>query len=107
MTALYLAVLSGQRALDGYQARQQVVVAVREIETLRLKNLGLQAELNAALADAEIERAARDELGLVRPGDHPVVLVWPSGGPPTPRTMTPTAEARPQGWRAWVNLFFD
>lgn len=104
---LYLAVLSGQRALDGYRARQQVAVAAQEIESLRGENLTLQAELNTALQDAEIERVARNELGLVRAGDHPVVLIWPDSGPPMvgPRTQgTIAPQAR---WREWLHLFFD
>lgn len=104
---LYLAVLSGQRALDGYRARQQVAAAVQEIEALRGENIALQAELNGALQDAEIDRIARNELRLVRPGDHPVVLIWPDGGPPasSPRTG-PTAAPQPR-WREWLRLFVD
>jgi cell division protein FtsB len=104
---LYLGVLSGQRALDGYRARQQVTTAVQEIETLRSQNLMLQAELNAALLPDEVERIARNELGLVRPGDNPVVLIWPDGGPPasTARADTPAPVAR--RWREWLRLFID
>ncbi len=107
LTAVYLAVLSGQRALDGYRAREQVVASAREIETLSQKNLALQGQLNAALADAEIERVARNELRLVKPGDRPMVLIWPQGMPPGAEPEADdVALARPR-WKNWLRLFFD
>ncbi len=104
---LYLAVLSGQRALDGYRARQQVVAAVQEIENLRQQNMELQFELQQTLQPSEIETMARTELGFVRPGDHPIVMLWPEGKPPTesPRATTSTAGA--PRWRSWLRLFAD
>ncbi|MBI4213947.1 MAG: septum formation initiator family protein [Chloroflexi bacterium] len=108
ITAVYLAVLSGQRALDGYRARQQVVAAANEIETLRRNNLAVQAELNDALRDSEIERVGRNELGLVKPGDRPVILIWPEGSmipPAEPRTRA--APVTRANWKAWLRLFFD
>lgn len=106
MLVVYLAVLSGQRAIDGYRARQQVVAAVQEITTLQHQNLALQAELNSALHESEIGRIARNELGLIRPGDRPIVLIWPDGIPPTPARNAPSTPAEPR-WRDWLGLFFD
>ena len=104
-TVVYLAVLSGQRALDGYRARQEVASAGREIEALRAQNLTIQAQLSTAMQDPEIEREARNELGLVKPGDRPVVLLWPDGSPPQ---AVKTTDRQPEPpWRAWLRLFAD
>ena len=107
LTAVYLAVLSGQRALDGYRAREQVAAAARDIESLRQTNLQLQAELNGAIRDAEIERIARNELGLVKPGDRAVVLTWPAGLMPAAQPEPAGASANNPRWKAWLRLFFD
>jgi len=52
-----------------------------------------------ASGDAFVERQAREELGLVQPGDIPVVVVnAPAPVPPAP-APTPMPEAHWQKWR--------
>lgn len=105
--ALYLILLTGQRALDAYRMNQELMALQGEIETLRARNLELQAELSSGRADEDIERIARDELGLVRPGDRPVVLIWPDGAPPRGQpALFPGASEEPN-WRRWLRLFVD
>ncbi|MSQ23817.1 MAG: septum formation initiator family protein [Chloroflexi bacterium] len=107
LVVVYLGVLTGQRALDGYRAREEVIGATRQIESLRLQNLSLQAELTATLEESEIERLARNELGLVRPGDRPVVLGWPAQAiPDDPRLRSQPSRSESR-WRAWLRVFFD
>src|SRR5437870_2868856 len=79
--ALYLVLATGQRALDEYRVQQQVEGVRREVVSLRARNLELQAELSSGRLDEDVERIAREELGLVRPGDQPLILIWPDGGP--------------------------
>ena len=107
LIVVYLGVLTGQRALDGYRAREQVVLATRQIERLREQNLSLQSELASALQDSEIERLARNELGLIRPGDHAVVLIWPGQSFPDAGYSNPHGSIKEANWRAWFRLFFD
>ena len=104
LLAVYLVLLAGQRAVDGYQARQEVAAVRKEIDQLRNQNLSLQADLRTERQDEEIERVARGELGMVQPGDHPVVLIGP--------TVTPTDQSLPgsvvrnhANWLAWFQLF--
>jgi hypothetical protein len=48
---------------------------------------------------------AREELGLARPGDHPVILLWPE---PRSSTSSVPPDARPQPhWMGWLRLFAD
>jgi hypothetical protein len=103
----YLGVLSGQREIDGYRARQEVALAGVELQSLRTRNLELQSELNGALQEPEIERVARNELGLVRPGDQTVVLIWPLDGLPVTAAAAPKSRPAVPAWRQWVRLFFD
>ena len=48
-----------------------------------------------------------EELGLVRPGDKPVILVWPDRAERTaPAPVVAPAERAPN-WRGWFRLFVD
>ena len=104
LLAVYLVLLAGQRAVDGYRARQEVTAVRKEIDQLRSQNINLQMDLRAERQDEEIERVARGELGMVQPGDRPVVLLGPTA---TPRDEPPPGSAtRPQShWQAWLHLF--
>ncbi len=107
LAVLYLVLLTGQRALEAYRVNQEVDAVRREIEMLRTRNIALQADLAGGRLDQDAERIARDELGLVKPGDQPVVLVWPEmsarRGEEAPGAK---ASSEPNG-RTWLRLFFD
>ena len=109
-TALFafsLVLATGQRALDAYRVQQQVEGVRREIASLRVRNLDLQSELSGGRLDEDIERIAREELGLIRSGDHPLVLIWPNGTarPTSDPTQQPAADE--PAWVSWVSLFID
>jgi cell division protein FtsB len=111
LAALYLVLLIGQRALDAYRINQQIENVRHEISSLQSRNLELQADLSSARADEEIERIAREELGYVRPGDRPIILLWPEGHPPVaesaPAPTLSSASSREPNWRSWLRLFVD
>src|SRR5712692_2240831 len=91
LVSIYLMILTGQRALDAYRANMEVEATRREIDGLRARNIELQNELVGNRGDEEIERTAREELALARPGDHPVILIWPGGSRPAPAAAPATA----------------
>lgn len=103
----YLVLATGQRALDAYRVQQQVEGMRREIAYLQARNLDLQAELSSGRLDEDIEHIAREELGLIRPGDNPVVLIWPRDGTRPPSSPDLLPADREVVWRSWVSLFFD
>jgi len=106
LAVLYLVLLTGQRALEAYRMNQEVDTVRRDIETLRARNIELQAELSSARLDEDIGRIARNELNMVKPGDQPVVLVWPDGNGNRPAAGSPPRATEPP-WRSWLRLFFD
>ena len=55
---------------------------------------------------AVIEKEAREQLGYVRPGEHPVVIV--GGKQTTTQATVPTKKAAPPQnfWQSWWNIFF-
>lgn len=71
------------------EKKEAVASAEAELATLQTQNAAAQAHVDALQTDAEIERIAREQYGLVKPGDEkyqvlpapedPVVIpdAWP------------------------------
>jgi cell division protein FtsB len=107
LIAVYLLLLTGQRALDAYRLRREAEALRQDIITLRTRNIELQRELASDRRDLEVERVAREQLGYARPGDHPIVLMW-TEDPRRPAVPPPrTREQDRPVWQEWINLFVD
>jgi cell division protein FtsB len=76
---LLASALVGERGLVAtYRARRQAQALVADIEALRTENAALRQEAHHLQADpGAIERAARRDLGLVRPGEVVVLIAKP------------------------------
>jgi cell division protein FtsL len=106
---LYALFAAGQKAVENYQLNQQADALRAQLVSLRAQNIQLQQDIEQARTDAAIERIAREQLGLIKPGDHPLVLVS-SADTSTPVVApapapSPPVEARPT-WRQWWDYFF-
>ena len=104
----YAAYSVADRWYQNYVLGQEEEMLRREIEQLRRENLRLQAELNEARSDHRIEAIAREQLGLVKPGDRPIVLVGP---PATPAAESPPRREPPPvpektAWRRLLDAIF-
>lgn len=86
---LALAGVFGNAYWEGYQLRREAARLVRERDELRRQNAQLREEIRLLHTPEYIERLAREQLGLVRPGEIAVILV-----PPTP---APAARPAPEG----------
>jgi cell division protein FtsB len=77
--ALAVGSLFGDRGiLQLLRQRERTEVLAREIETLREENRALAEEILALRRDpAAVERLAREQLGLARPGESVFVLREP------------------------------
>lgn len=109
--ALFVLVTIGGKAEEGYQLRQQARALQQHIDQLQTDNRQLSQKLDYYRSDQYIEKIAREQLGLVRPGDVPVIVVPPDGTPEpdivTP-TVTPTSTAPPSPiWQRWLSIFVD
>lgn len=98
----------GDRWYQNYVLNQEEVALRADVQRLRETNARLQRDLEAARGDAQIEKAAREQLGLVRPGDRAIQIVGPPGvtaAEPTVRRQTAPAE-RPVAVEkpAWLRL---
>ncbi|NOZ51085.1 MAG: septum formation initiator family protein [Chloroflexi bacterium] len=64
----------------------------------------LLQELVNVDSPAEIERVARDELNMAKPGDHPIVVVQDPAGDEIEPLLTPTPTPTPTHWQRWLAL---
>ncbi|MGQ0550585.1 MAG: FtsB family cell division protein [Armatimonadota bacterium] len=93
---------------DGYQLRRGAARLARERDELRLQNAQLREELRLLRTPEYIERLAREQLGLVRPGEIAVILVRPTPAAAPPAAPPGTREAgrpevrEPKPW--WARL---
>jgi len=106
---LYALAATGQKAVENYQLNQQADSLRSDIAGLRAQNVQLQQDIETARTDAAIETIAREQLGLIRPGDHPVVLIGQAGAaataPAAQAPQTPASDTRPP-LRQWWDYFF-
>jgi cell division protein FtsL len=103
---LYVLVATGQKAVDNYRLNRDADALRAEILALRTENIQLQQEIEQARTDTAIEMIARQQLGLIKPGDHPVVLVAQSGQPPNAAPAPVPAAPPPPAWRQWWDYLF-
>ncbi len=82
--------------------QRQVETAQAQLEALQAENAALEDEAAALQTPAEIERVAREELGLVRPGETGYVVQ-----PPEARTAPQTAADENTDDRTFVEKIWD
>jgi cell division protein FtsL len=105
---LYALFATGQKAVDNYRLNQEADRLRAEIVTLRSENIQLQQSLEDARTDTAIETIAREQLGLIKPGDHPIVVVGqPEVRPAAAQNASDGTTASPRpAWRQWWDYFF-
>ena len=64
------------------EQREQIGRAQDRLTVLRQQTAALERDTARLEGDAEIERVAREQYGLVRPGETPYVIVPPVATPP-------------------------
>ncbi|MHB8619457.1 MAG: septum formation initiator family protein [Chloroflexota bacterium] len=102
--SLYFAAAFTNEMLDAQQIDHQVTALDANITLLRARNQELQAKVRDAQTAAFAEREARDKLGLIKPGDVPVIVV----NVPTPQPApTPAPAPSPPHWEQWKTLLLS
>ncbi len=94
----------GTPARTWYDQRQEIVAARDRTAVLDQQSRELQARVDQLKTDAEVERIAREQYGLVKPGEEAFgVLPAPGSAPPASR---PPAAAHPRH-RPWLSRAWD
>jgi cell division protein FtsB len=95
-----------QRMADARQLEQDASLLKTEVTSLESENQALQTQVAEATSEAAVERWARSEGKMVRPGEILVFPVAPTGTrfvqQPTPTPLPPL----PSNWEVWWALFF-
>lgn len=81
---LYITFSLGSRFDQLYAMQRNLDAMQTEIKDLRSKNAGLYEQLEKLQSNDYIEQAAREKLGLVKPGEARIVTV-PAGAQETPQ----------------------
>ena len=82
--------------------RQDLDATQRRLAVLTAQNTELAARVERLNTDAEIERLAREQYNLVRPGEEAFAIL---PAPPAPRPRPPRAAAAAPGF--WADLLDD
>ena len=93
---LFVAVFPARTYLDQRHQRQEVVAQMKATDA---KNKALEQRARSLNTDAEVERLAREQYNLVRPGEEAYAIL-PTRQPPPAR---PTATAKPKSGSGWFD----
>lgn len=86
--------------------RQELEATERRLKVLSSENSELAARVQRLNTDAEIERMAREQYNLVRPGEEAYAIL-PSAPAPRPATPPSPPEEEPGMWaRVWGAVTF-
>jgi cell division protein FtsB len=100
---LFIAVFPARTYLDQHHQRQQVVA---QLKAVNAQNKALDQRIKTLNTDAEVERLAREQYNLVRPGEEAYAIL-PTRQAPAPPQPTPKPSAKAsQGWfsRTWNSI---
>lgn len=111
VVSLYFGVRTSNAVLADRALAVQLRNAQGTVDTIRQENATLSAQLDYQRTPAYAEQVAREQLGLMKPGDH-VVHVQITDAPqslapvtPAAPAPSPTAVAVRPNWQRWLQLF--
>lgn len=94
------------QAWSNSQLIARVHDAQQQYQAVQAQNTQLTGAVKHYKDPAVVEREAREQLGYIRPGEHPVIIIS-STNPVPVSTPRKAAAPRPQNfWQAWWNVFF-
>ena len=93
--------------------RTSISRAEKQLDVLDEQNRALERRADALRSDAEIERLAREQYNLVKPGEEAYAVLPPPAAPgqETPRVNRPDRDSDDDGniaqraWRAITSIF--
>ncbi len=103
---IYLMFSIGGRTIQLYGLKAEAETLRKEIATLEQENKHLLSRKQIVTSDTYIEKIAREELGMSRPGEQPVIIVSDNDqASKMEDSIVEVQDPRPY-WRQWWDLFF-
>jgi cell division protein FtsB len=93
---LFIAVFPARTYLDQHHQRQQ---AMAQLKATDAKNAALEQRVRSLNTDAEVERLAREQYNLVRPGEEAYAILPTRKPPPAP---APAGKAKGTSGSNWL-----
>ncbi|MGH2363488.1 MAG: septum formation initiator family protein [Chloroflexota bacterium] len=100
--ALYFVTGFGGQIYQTRQIAQQTHDLEAQITQLQVQHDSLTQAVREAGTPAFVEQQARDQLGMIRPGDIPVVIV--NAPKVAPAALPPAPAPAPTHWQQWAAL---
>lgn len=85
------------------EQRKELSKLQAEVGNLRTENAGLRHEIAQLQSDEYVEKLARERLGLVKPGEEPVIVI--SGEEKTALQQPERQEEQPSFWGRLYSFF--
>lgn len=95
-----------RRVSDLLRLNAQKDVVSTSVYGLEQTEQSLKTKIAYATSDAAVEQWAREEGGLSRPGDFPIVPMSPGGSTPVVPTVAAPTPKPVANWEVWQILFF-
>jgi cell division protein FtsB len=102
--AFLLATLA--QAWSNSQLTQRVTQAQEQLQQVQQHNASLQQQARHYKNSFVIESEARQQLGYIRPGEHPVVIVSSTAPAKHAQPTHAAPPAQPSIWQQWWQVFF-
>jgi cell division protein FtsB len=104
----YFVVGFGRVALVGHELRASKANLQTQVDELAAQVTTLEDRKAYVQTDEYIEKAAREEYKLSRPGDQVIVPMYETEKPdvPTQSVQPPPVPEPVEPWQAWWDLFF-
>lgn len=85
---------------------QNLTATQLQTQEAQATHAALQVQATHFADPSVIEQEAREQLGYIRPGEQPVVVVGAQSQPSTTSSHSSKAAPQESFWQAWWNIFF-
>lgn len=102
---VYLTSATISRSYQLYQLKREEARLRADIGTQRARQETLLREKAGVSSDAFVEKVAREELNLIKPGETAVIILSPQLPLASEQEREATSVSR-SNWRRWWDLFF-
>ncbi len=92
--------------LNGYRLNQQAEALRQEIQELKVQNEQLQKEATFLESAEGLEKMAREELGLVKPGEVAIITIPSKTEEKTDQSLSESRKRGVPNWQRWWDIFF-
>jgi cell division protein FtsB len=77
-----------------------------EVSQIKQTQAFLESEIAYANSDAAVEKWAREDAYMARPGEHPIIMMPDPKYTPQPTVEPVTTPVMLENWQIWGELFF-